>query len=141
MFGRAKGALWGNQVLHGQVLPALGLMLWLVAGAGFAASPEPLTLAAGHDPIPLGRHVETLRDDSANLTFDDVRTPSVAAQFVPSGNRDIVNQGFGVTAYWYRFALRNPASQSGGTREWVLELGWPLLDFVDFLRNARRRQR
>lgn len=107
----------------------LWLAVVLVAASTASLAQEPVILVPGAESVPLAGHIEVLRDDGANLSFADVRTPEVAGRFAPGGADDAINWGVETAPYWYRFALAN--ADSPASTEWVLELEWPVLDYVD----------
>jgi class 3 adenylate cyclase len=88
-----------------------------------ADGPEPVALTPGAESIPLAGHVAALRDETNELTFEQVRSPAVAARFVPS-DKDSFSAGWADAAYWYRLELR-------GAGDWVLEVQNALLDELD----------
>lgn len=100
----------------------------LVVGGETAAGQElePLILTPEQSQYPVGRHLEILEDRAGALTINDVTSPDVASQFVPSQS---MNPGVGFTdsVYWVRFTVRN-ATQSVA---WLVALEWPLF-FIDY---------
>ena len=59
-------------------------------------------------PAVLSEYFAILEDPSQNLTFIDVRQPSIAAKFhVGQKSRAMLNYGFTSYAYWLRLQLRN----------------------------------
>lgn len=114
---------------------AFGLSLALLSSVIHAQhergdAPDPVVLLTGMEAMPLGQHIQILRDDGGALTFDDIHSRPVADRFADSGS-DIINHGFTGTAYWYRLILRNPAEQQHASSAWVFELKYPMLDYVD----------
>ena len=123
-------------------LALIGLKCLLVAALGFpmldlradpvragGESPDAnadLILAEAPSPMLAGAHLQVLRDESGSLKLRDVQSPDWASRFRPApGN--VVNYGFTQTAYWYRMHLHNP----GPIENWVLEIGYPMLDYID----------
>ena len=74
----------------------------------------------------LARRVDLLEDTSRKLDL-------TAVLALPAGRwqrnpYDVLYLGFSNSAWWVRFKLSNDSGQS---RRVVLEVGWPLLDFLD----------
>lgn len=113
-----------------RIAAILGLWLLGVSYAVAAAGPAPVTLTAGMESIPLAGHISVLRDEKGEWTIDDVRSPERAAQFT-SGDSERNLRGYTAAAYWYRVTLRNQAGPAS-VSDWVLELGYPVLDYADF---------
>ena len=103
----------------------VGLSLLLVPLGAIAA---PAQLDDGVERLNLAPHLESLADEQRRWTFDDVTGPELKDRFVPNTQR-FFNAGITETPYWHRFVLNNPASSSN--TDWVLELQWPQLDYVD----------
>ena len=82
--------------------------------------------AAPPDDFALNQRFEVLADPDGRFTFEDVRQPPLAAQFEPHPE-----SAFGVSytdvVYWFRVGL--PVAAPAG--DWLLEFGYPLLDYVD----------
>lgn len=110
--------------------PIVVLLLLLGLGGRTHAASEPVTLTAGAEPVALAGHIETLRDDSGELTLDDVRSPKFADRFTALDSA-VANFGFTHAAYWYRVIVQNP-SHSTLPADWVLEVSYPVLDYLDF---------
>ncbi len=97
-----------------------------VAGRSWAAAP--VEVDDRTESRPLGRALELLPDPEGRWTIDEVSRPPLSEQFSPS-SEDVPNFGFTTTAYWYRVTLVDASSEN--SRSWLLEIGYPLLDFVD----------
>jgi len=95
---------------------ALGLALAAVA-------PSPAVAAGGYS---LNQNVEVLTDAQGRWTLDDVRQAPLAQRFEPS-TQPVFNAGYTRVVHWFRVSL--PAEAPAG--DWLLEIGYPLLDFVD----------
>lgn len=80
--------------------------------------PNPVTLITEQDKYPLGLHLEILEDRDKVWTVEDVTSPEISQQFVPSQD-EVPNFGFTDSAYWFRFLVRNEAIQS---IQWLLEV-------------------
>jgi class 3 adenylate cyclase len=88
---------------------------------------DAVTLSDATQPIPLGRHVQILRDDSGTLTLTDVQAQPLADRFVPS-QAEIPSFGFITATQWYRVALRSPVDK---VTDWILQESYGTLDYVD----------
>ena len=77
--------------------------------------------------LSIGTSLEYFEDETGGYSLDDVREPGVSGRWLKSV-KDVPNFGFSSSAYWFRFKLLNASNErfSG-----LLELGYPLLDFVD----------
>lgn len=75
----------------------------------------------------IGRHLEYYVDKTGSLAVGDMNRPDVASHFKRS-DRDTLSLGFQKSPIWIRFAVDNPEPTP---IEWFLEIGYPLLDFVD----------
>lgn len=75
-----------------------------------------LVLTDDQKEYPIGLHMEILEDKNKQWTIEDVTTPSIAAQFVPS-SEEALGFGFTDSAYWVRFRVRNEASSD---TNWLL---------------------
>ena len=87
----------------------------------------PLILTDKQGKYPLGLHLEILEDPGGKLTIEDVSSPVFNSKFVPS-NMPVPNYGYTASVYWVRFHLDNQTLQ---TNEWLLELGFVYLQYVD----------
>ncbi|HSR35817.1 MAG TPA: 7TM diverse intracellular signaling domain-containing protein, partial [Desulfurivibrionaceae bacterium] len=113
----ASKRVWGIIVL------ALASLLW---AASPALAAPPVMVDNGFAKQSLGLHVDYLRDESRQLTVEDLADPQVAGRFVPSRQ---VKPAFGFTpaAYWLRCTLTSTRSVS---TELFLEVDYPLLDSI-----------
>ena len=75
-----------------------------------------LILTDETNEYPVGLHMEILEDKDKQWTIEDVTTPNIAAQFVPS-SEEALGFGFTDSAYWVRFRVRNEASSD---TNWLL---------------------
>jgi class 3 adenylate cyclase len=101
---------------------AAGLLLL----AGASGAQEPVTLAPGDGPVAMAGHIAVLADPTGAWTLADVQARS--AEFA-TGADETFSFGYSGLAYWYRVTLANPGGSSN--RDWVIELGRPVLDYVD----------
>ncbi len=96
-----------------------------------AAQSAPLNVAqAGGSPTSLTPWFELLEDPSGTLSFEQVRSPAVAARFSPS-DRSGAAFNFGITpsTWWLRLQLANT---SDGALDRLLEVAYARLSHVDF---------
>jgi PAS domain S-box-containing protein len=107
-------------------LVALGVMSAVSAAD---ASARRATLSPEHGN-PLSQYVSILRDDDGEITYEQVRSPAIADQFRPN-SADSINYGFTTSTYWYRLKLRLPPSDHAEPQDWVLEIDYPPLDYID----------
>ncbi|MEK6805445.1 MAG: response regulator [Pseudomonadota bacterium] len=109
----------------------LGLLVVLCIA--FASSPALAEIPiAGIDSARVSQRLdgalELLKDETGQLSFEDVQTPEIAARF-EANPKPAVNHGFTKHAYWYRLRLRNDAADSDPAH--VLEIDYPPLDAID----------
>jgi signal transduction histidine kinase/HPt (histidine-containing phosphotransfer) domain-containing protein len=102
---------------------AFGAVAALALLMGAAAWPAH---AAPAPSFPLNEHFEVLVDPDGRWTFDDVRRAPAADRF-REHSEPVFNAGYIRAVHWFRIAL--PAAAADG--DWLLELGYPLLDYVD----------
>lgn len=105
---------------------SLFLIVSLPAGM-LSAQPGTFTLDPALDRASLGKHIAILEDKAGDLTIEDVSSPEIAPRFSPS-EREEPGYGFTSSVYCARLAVSNPSNKP---IEWFLELGYPLIDFVD----------
>ena len=95
---------------HASAFPRLILSLALLFGcvhlisAAYAA--DVLTLYAGTEHYPLGRHLAYLEDKTGTLTLDELIQVKAGKSFAPSLS-ETPNFGFSKSAYWLRLDLVN----------------------------------
>jgi signal transduction histidine kinase len=82
------------------------------------AGTNTVILTDEQDEYPLGLHLEILEDKEKTWTINDVTSPELASQFVPS-QEDAPNFGFTDSAFWVRFRVRNEADI---TTKWQLAI-------------------
>lgn len=111
------------------LVAALLLASVCIANVVEAAEHGPVALQPGVPSLVLGPHASELRDPQGRLQIQDILQVSTAARFRPA-TRQIVNHGLTTDAYWYRLSLRNDPG-SAALRDWVLEVGYPVLDWID----------
>ena len=74
--------------------------------------------------------VEYRRDDSRNMTLEDIRRPVFenSANSWSELEEDYANFGYQPMPYWYRFTISNPRSEAVSQ---ILDISYPLLDNID----------
>lgn len=73
-------------------------------------------------------HTAYLRDPGGQLTYEDITKPPIGQQFEYPGAQGL-NFGFTRDSIWYRLKLTNASDAQ--VSEWVVEVAWPLLDYLD----------
>ena len=76
------------------------------------------------DGIELGRYLEVLEDPGGRLTLEQIRSPEIAARFVPV-TEAAPSIGYTRSAYWVRLEVDN---DSPASRAWLLEFAYPHTD-------------
>ena len=95
---------------------ALIILLASWGSSVLAQTSEPIELTDEQDQYPLGFHIEIIEDEDKKWTIEDVISPEIASQFVPS--QEIAPRfGFTDSAYWVRLQVRNEASND---KDWLL---------------------
>ncbi|WP_168798682.1 diguanylate cyclase [Herbaspirillum sp. ST 5-3] len=107
---------------------ALCVLHALILGAApTALASDVAELSASVDEYPLGRHLQFLEDPSGALTLQDLLSGRFDQGFAHNRS-DSPNFGFTDSSYWFRIDLLNRETIAS---EWLLELQYPLLDYVD----------
>jgi signal transduction histidine kinase len=88
---------------------------------------QPLVLADDPAAYPLHPRLDILEDTSTSWTIQDVTSPPLRGQFVPS-SRPVPTFGYSTSAYWMRFTLQ--ADATADAERWVLEVANKSLDRV-----------
>ncbi|HOT44256.1 MAG TPA: 7TM-DISM domain-containing protein [Spirochaetota bacterium] len=106
----------------------MGVIRTFIAAAGIltlvsSVQSAPIRLNESLDQIPIGLHIEFLKDVGGALSIDDVSSPAFAGTWFPSGE---TYPGFGFTGavYWARFTLVNT---TGKEIPFYLEQAYPLI--------------
>jgi len=122
---------------------------------------NPLSLRGIEERLPLGMHVDILEDPSGSLQFSDIQTLAKKPVLEPTGKKktaDVLRElrgkgeqafvksnmprpsfGFSSSAYWLRFKLHNQVDPNRmTTRVWLLEAGYPSLDYIWFFYPDRQ---
>lgn len=84
------------------------------------------------DSVDLSKSAWVLRDPEGQLTFEDVQVPVQQARFLPV-SPGATPTHFGLTrdAVWLKLVLQ-ASPEDAGSPDWLLEVGFPLLDHVTF---------
>ena len=111
-----------------RIVLATLVCLLAVAGASAQARDDRVRLNATPEQ-KCSQHFFWLEDKSAQATFAEVSSGTLAGEFKPSGGKTLSND-FGLTdsAIWLRIRLA-PAERA--PRTWLLEIANPLLDRAD----------
>lgn len=88
--------------------------------------PIALTEETGRFPVAR-QNLEIYEDTTGKLDIEDVSSPEISQQFEPSKEKT-PNFGYTSSSYWFRFSVRNEAAED---TEWLLEIQYPLLDYID----------
>jgi two-component system, sensor histidine kinase LadS len=102
----------------------LGLAVAVIvcaATARHAAAIEPIVLSEGVERVAIAERLWFLEDRDGSLTFEEVSSPALADRYLVGR----LNHGFSSSVYWFHFAVE---SRRDGPEEWLLEVGYPLLD-------------
>ncbi len=113
--------------LRSIVLCLGALCLVLFCGSGVAAQEglEPVQLPPESLPYSVGGHFQYVADPQGRMDINAVReVPDSHWRAVAS---ETPNFGFTDTTYWFRASF----TQGSEEQEWLLELAYPLLDYVD----------
>ena len=116
------------------------LIALLVACAGAALASDGIPVAqtgrtlnmatASASPTPLTAWFDVLEDPAGTLSFDEVRSPALAARFTASGHGgEALNHGITASAWWLRLRVGNPGD-APLTR--LLEVAYARLSHLDF---------
>lgn len=107
------------------------LFLIFIAHSGLAGAQMGVVSIGSQDQrLSLDAHVEVLRDRYGSFTYQDVRSSPAREQFRRNPKASI-SHGFTTDVYWYRLVLQNNANGKRPHTDWVLEVDYPPLDFLD----------
>ncbi|GAB3552810.1 hypothetical protein GCM10027343_38860 [Noviherbaspirillum agri] len=101
------------------------LFFWTVFGN--ASADDAVRLPPGTQHYALGPQVSYLEDAAQKITLADVLAGKFDSSFVRN-TQPSPNLGFTSSTYWFKTTLR---SEDSGTSEWLLEVQYPLLDYID----------
>lgn len=82
------------------------IALGLFGITAVAQTQDPVILTDDQDHYPLG--LQILEDKNGEWTIEDVTSPELATQFVPS-QEEAPSYGFSDSVYWVRFYVKNEA--------------------------------
>lgn len=105
----------------------------LCFGMGFSSrvAAQPLILDKDIRQLNLAPAVEIFKDKTGQLTLQDIRNPSIQAQFQPSNTaaHQEINFGFTTDTYWLKVTLVRTAEAEA---DWILEIPYLNLNSVTF---------
>jgi signal transduction histidine kinase len=118
------------KIFAGSILVLIILAVSVPALARSIDPPAPGTVVLSDEQTkyPLGLYLEILNDPSGSLTIEDVSSPAYDPKFITS-QVEVPNLGFTNSAYWVRFHVTNTSHE---IKDWLLELGFANLHYVDF---------
>src|SRR5262249_13559109 len=96
------------------------------ASNGLARADGAIDVAGNLRGVELGRHLELLEDKAGTLALQDVSAPPFDARFERS-TQSAPGFGYIDSVYWARLVVKNTAQVE---RAWLLEVAYPLLDYV-----------
>ncbi len=75
----------------------------------------------------IGKYLEVLEHKTGKMTIDDITSPEIQSRINRSEQEE---PGFGLTSsvYWAKLSVNNPSKE---LVSWLLEIGYPLLDYID----------
>jgi len=79
----------------------------------------------------LGRGVQVFEDIGGEATIGDVSSSSMADSFRPLSTESL-SAGFSNSAFWLRIDLSYRPMDTKAHRDWLLEMAYPPMDYVDF---------
>lgn len=103
------------------------LILCLLSMKAVAQPVGVVVLTDAQERYALGQHLEILEDKDGVWTIEDVTSPELSQQFVPS-QEDVPNFGFTNSAFWVRFRVKDLADDPV---RWLLSVESNLF-FIDF---------
>jgi signal transduction histidine kinase len=146
MASRAHNPVLGRSRAQFIWLLFLFFSLHFLGAFAWAQNPQPasavdtIDIHAQFKESKIGRSIALYEDPGGNLTFDQIRSPEIAAQFVPS-SQDSPSFGYTQSAYWAHFQLNDLRSmqdaQNGEVRatqrqdDWVLLLAYAQTDVAE----------
>lgn len=89
---------------------------------------EPIIIGPEDTSVNLGKKVLILNDRSGEFDFTRIIHEDTSELFHKS-NSDIPNYGYTSSIFWVKISIESTAKQS---REMYLEVGYPLLDLMEF---------
>ena len=91
-----------------------------------ASANQSLIIKDNQNIYSLSKYVEYFEDKNNTLRIEDFLTPSNKINFNVN-KQNILNFGFSDSTFWFRFNIQN---QSSLLREWLINVGYPLLDDI-----------
>jgi signal transduction histidine kinase/CheY-like chemotaxis protein len=79
--------------------------------------------------LPIQGHLSYFFDKTHQWTIDDICCPPLSDQFI-NLKQHIPNMGFSDGTFWFKFNLKYQPRTVFVLKEWLLEIGYPLLDEV-----------
>lgn len=98
------------------------------SASGLEAASDVSQLGSSH--LSLANHIWMLEDVDQSMTLEDVLAPSSVSRFQhPQSAETGLSYGYSSSAFWLRFALRNPTNRAVESR---LEIAYASLSHVTF---------
>jgi signal transduction histidine kinase len=113
---------------------AMGLCFWSFPALAQNRFPAPIEITSQFNERKIGWDVAFLEDASGKLTFEQVRSPEMAAQFKLS-TKDSPSFGYTKSAYWARFVLndKRPIKNANDQNALYLKLAYAQTDLAELL--------
>ncbi|MDZ3995269.1 7TM diverse intracellular signaling domain-containing protein [Pseudomonas sp. Teo4] len=80
--------------------------------------------------LPLGRIMQVYEDRDGSASIVQVSAPAFASRFRQHSN-DVLNAGYSTSVFWLKVDLRYAAAPGAAPRQWLLELAYPPLDYLE----------
>ncbi len=96
----------------------------------FAAASTIIELNNKIGSYALTDEIQYYEDKSSTLKIADISSPAFSTKF-KNNTKNIFNVGFSKSAYWLKLQFKVVASKSE-KQKWLIVLGYPMLDFIDF---------
>lgn len=93
-----------------------------------AATENVATLDRHMEKIELDPYLAYIEDPEGKLSVDDVASGRYKDIFIPNMGTRTLNFGYTRSAYWIRIELVYAADDESVGKEWLLEIGYPVLD-------------
>lgn len=77
--------------------------------------------------LEIGSEIQYYEDIEKTLTFDSITSPAMSPRW-KTYQKQTLSFGFKHSAYWLRFALRNPSPEQN---DWLMEFAFPTLDSIE----------
>ena len=104
------------------------LTIIILVGLNGLLVAQPVVLEEGKEKHSLGLYLEVLEDTLGGLTFEQIHSKEYENLFIKN-KTNIPNFSFSNSVYWLKFQVK---SELSSMQIWVLELAFPLHDYVDF---------